>query len=34
MNGDFFSYDTNSPSGVLLINGDLIHEPEAADRRS
>ena len=30
MNGDFFSYDTNSPSGVLLINGDLIHEPEGS----
>jgi Phosphodiester glycosidase len=30
MNGDFFSYDTNSPSGVLLIGGDLIHEPEAS----
>jgi Phosphodiester glycosidase len=30
MNGDFFSYDTNSPSGVLLIDGDLIHEPEAS----
>ena len=30
MNGDFFSYDNNSPSGVLLINGDLIHEPEGS----
>jgi Phosphodiester glycosidase len=30
MNGDFFSYDTDSPSGVLLINGDLVHEPEAS----
>jgi hypothetical protein len=30
MNGDFFSYDTNSPSGVLLIGGDLVHEPEAS----
>ena len=30
MNGDFFSYDTNSPSGVLLIDGDLIHEPEGS----
>ena len=30
MNGDFFSYSTNSPSGVLLLNGDLVHEPEAS----
>jgi Phosphodiester glycosidase len=30
MNGDFFSYDTNSPSGVVLIDGDLVHEPEAS----
>jgi hypothetical protein len=30
MNGDFFSYDTDSPSGVLLMNGDLVHEPEAS----
>jgi hypothetical protein len=30
MNGDFFSYDTGSPSGVLLIDGDLVHEPEAS----
>lgn len=30
MNGDFFSYDTHSPSGVLLMNGDLVHEPEAS----
>ncbi len=30
MNGDFFSYDTNAPSGALLIAGDLIHEPEAS----
>lgn len=30
VNGDFFSYDTNSPSGVLLIADDLVHEPEAS----
>jgi hypothetical protein len=30
INGDFFNYTDNSPSGVLLIGGDLIHEPEAS----
>jgi Phosphodiester glycosidase len=30
MNGDFFSYTTNSPSGVLLLDGDLVHEPEGS----
>ena len=30
MNGDFFSYTTGSPSGVLLVGGDLIHEPEGS----
>ncbi len=30
INGDFFSYTTNDPSGVLLAGGDLVHEPEAS----
>lgn len=30
VNGDFFSYDTGDPSGVLMVGDDLIHEPEAA----
>jgi Phosphodiester glycosidase len=30
INGDFFSYSTGSPSGVLLVDGDLVHEPEAS----
>lgn len=28
INGDFFNTATNDPSGVLLIAGELIHEPE------
>ena len=28
INGDFFNTSTNDPSGVLLIAGELIHEPE------
>ena len=28
INGDFFSYTTNGPSGVLLIGGDLVTGPE------
>ena len=30
INGDFFNTVTNDPSGVLLIGGELIHEPEAS----
>ncbi len=30
INGDFFSYTTNDPSGVFLAGGDLVHEPEAS----
>lgn len=30
INGDFFTYGTNDPSGVLLIGGELLHEPEAS----
>ncbi|MGD9695973.1 MAG: phosphodiester glycosidase family protein [Thermoleophilia bacterium] len=30
VNGDFFTASTNDPSGVLVIDGDLIHEPEAS----
>jgi hypothetical protein len=30
INGDFFSPGTNDPSGVVLIGGELIHEPEAS----
>lgn len=30
VNGDFFSFDTGDPSGVLMIGEDLVHEPEAA----
>lgn len=30
VNGDFFNYSTNDPSGVLMIGGDLVHEPEAS----
>ena len=30
INGDFFNTITNDPSGVLLIGGELIHEPEAS----
>jgi hypothetical protein len=28
INGDFFNTSTSDPSGVLLIGGELIHEPE------
>ncbi len=30
VNGDFFSPTTNEPSGVLMINGELIRDPEAS----
>ncbi|HTI35826.1 MAG TPA: phosphodiester glycosidase family protein [Miltoncostaea sp.] len=30
INGDFFTYGTNDPSGVLIIGGELLHEPEAS----
>lgn len=30
INGDFFSPSTNDPSGVVLIGGELMHEPEAS----
>lgn len=30
INGDFFNTVTNDPSGVLMIGGELIHEPEAS----
>ncbi len=30
INGDFFSPTTNEPSGVLMINGELIRDPEAS----
>lgn len=30
VNGDFFSYSTNSSSGVLLVGGELVREPEAS----
>lgn len=30
VNGDFFNYTTNDPSGVFLTQGDLVHEPEAS----
>ena len=30
INGDFFNTTTSDPSGVLLIGGELIHEPEAS----
>ncbi|CAN0505888.1 unnamed protein product, partial [Phaeothamnion confervicola] len=30
INGDFFNTTTNDPSGVLLLGGELIHEPEAS----
>lgn len=30
VNGDFFSYTTNDPSGVFMAGGDLVHEPEAS----
>ena len=30
INGDFFNTTTNDPSGVLMIGGELIKEPEAS----
>ena len=30
INGDFFNLTTNQPSGVLMINGELIRDPEAS----
>lgn len=30
VNGDFFNYTTGNPSGVLMIDGQLIAEPEAS----
>ncbi len=30
INGDFFTPSTNDPSGVLMIDGELLHEPEAS----
>ena len=30
INGDFFTSSTNDPSGVLMIGGELLHEPEAS----
>ncbi len=30
VNGDFFNYDTNDPSGVFMAGGELVHEPEAS----
>lgn len=30
VNGDFFSYTTNDPSGVFLAGGELVREPEAS----
>lgn len=30
INGDFFNLTTNQPSGVLLINGELVRDPEAS----
>lgn len=30
VNGDFFNYDTGNPSGLLMIGGQIISEPEAS----
>lgn len=30
VNGDFFSFTTNDPSGIFLAGGELVHEPEAS----
>lgn len=30
INGDFFSPSTNDPSGIVMIGGELLHEPEGS----
>ncbi len=30
INGDFFTATTNDPSGILMIGGELLHEPEGS----
>lgn len=30
INGDFFTASTNDPSGILMIGGELLHEPEGS----
>jgi hypothetical protein len=30
INGDFFNFGTNDPSGILMVGGELLHEPEAS----